>query len=541
MNLDEKMSEFLENFNRIDNINKIVKEFQGSNWYNELRYMSWYGLTHTFSRNSISLLDDTILKLSNKEVVELKENVLRIVIKYLVFKFDKNIVSNVFQFILLNYDNKFILEEISSLVFDENEVEYKYGEETIYNSPSYYLDLLFEKDRKDKEFRKELIRKNNEVCIPSFNKYFDQFKSEFGYNYLSPNKNNDSSNYGSFLDEIKSVLEDNGIDYDYTIPNTPHIGLESKRKEIWEKLHGEGYYSNVFFLDRTDYTPKVTKVLKDLLTPTLLDLFIELKIKSEIKRFFLLGGITIEHLFYDNVFKYGFNFYQKHCSPQKWDDYQRELSYHFDGIYGIYNRYSNKFFSKYRLETNGVLKEYEIVLVGCNSDRTDINTKYNEFIFFNTPYPDNIQIHELITDKELYYQYINSYREPENHIRQLLGLPNIGEGWVSETKLFYLIKEKFINHRVLQHGKPIWLGKQHLDIYIPDLNIGIEYQGKQHTSPVDFFGGEGSFEENKKRDFRKKKLCLENGCVLYEVFPEDDFFIFVDKIYNFHGDVNLNS
>ena len=89
-------------------------------------------------------------------------------------------------------------------------------------------------------------------------------------------------------------------------------------------------------------------------------------------------------------------------------------------------------------------------------------------------------------DKELYYQYINSYREPENHIRQLLGLPNIGEGWVSETKLFYLIKEKFNNHRVLQHGKPIWLGKQHLDIYIPDLNIGIEYQGKQHTSPVDF-------------------------------------------------------
>jgi hypothetical protein len=538
MNLNEKeLSEFWEKLNRIDNINKITKEFQGSTWYNELSQMSWYSLTHTFSKNSIFLLDDTLQKLLNKEVVEIDEYVLRIVIKYLVFKFDKNIVLEVFQFILLNYDNKFISEEISSLVYDENEFDQNYDEEPIYKSPIFYLELLFEKDKIDKEFRKELIRKNEEVCIPSFNKYFDQFKREFGYTYVSPNNNNDSSNYGSFLDEIKHVLEDNGIDYDYTIPNTPHIGLESKRKEIWENLHGEGYYSNVYFLDRTDYTPKVTKVLKDLLTPTLLDLFIELKIKSEIKRFFLLGGITIEHLFYDNVFKYGFNFYQKHCSPQKWEDYQRELSYHFDGIYGIYNRYSNKFFSKYRLETNGVLKEYEIVLVGCNSDRTDMNTKYNEFIFFNTPYPDNIQIHELISDKELYYQYINSYREPENHIRQLLGLPNIGEGWVSETKLFYLIKEKFNNHRVLQHGKPIWLGKQHLDIFIPDLNIGVEYQGKQHTSPVDFFGGEGSFEENKKRDFRKKKLCLENGCVLYEVFPEDDFFIFVEKIYNLHGDV----
>jgi hypothetical protein len=59
-----------------------------------------------------------------------------------------------------------------------------------------------------------------------------------------------------------------------------------------------------------------------------------------------------------------------------------------------------------------------------------------------------------------------------------------------------------------------------LDIYFPILNIGVEYQGKQHSEPVEFFGGEEAFKSNIERDKRKKKLCLENDCVLIEVFPD---------------------
>ena len=32
----------------------------------------------------------------------------------------------------------------------------------------------------------------------------------------------------------------------------------------------------------------------------------------------------------------------------------------------------------------------------------------------------------------------------------------------------------------------------------PKENIGIEYQGEQHDSPVEFFGGEESFEKGKR-------------------------------------------
>lgn len=96
-------------------------------------------------------------------------------------------------------------------------------------------------------------------------------------------------------------------------------------------------------------------------------------------------------------------------------------------------------------------------------------------------------------------------------------MPLIGEGWISETDLFYKIKEEFLYYKVVHSAKPKWLGRQHLDIYIEELNIGIEYQGKQHFEPVDFFGGEESFIRNVERDLRKKQLCEENDCLLIYV------------------------
>lgn len=112
---------------------------------------------------------------------------------------------------------------------------------------------------------------------------------------------------------------------------------------------------------------------------------------------------------------------------------------------------------------------------------------------------------------------IFAYRNIENLLRSNKGLPKIGEGWISETTLFYLLKEKFDLYEIIQHGSPTWLGRQHLDIWIPELKIGIEYQGAQHDKPVEFFGGQKAFDENLKRDARKRQLCKENGVKLIEV------------------------
>ena len=113
-------------------------------------------------------------------------------------------------------------------------------------------------------------------------------------------------------------------------------------------------------------------------------------------------------------------------------------------------------------------------------------------------------------------------REAENVVRERIGLPRIGEGWVSETELFVLLRNAFACTKVVQHARPDWLAPQHLDVFLPEHQIGVEYQGAQHIEPVDYFGGEKAFEQQKRRDARKKRLCKKHGCHLFEVFQDWD-------------------
>ena len=113
--------------------------------------------------------------------------------------------------------------------------------------------------------------------------------------------------------------------------------------------------------------------------------------------------------------------------------------------------------------------------------------------------------------------------DSEDRYRVSIGSPKIGEGWINETALFYRIKAHFPEYEVVHHGRPSWLGRQHLDIYFPSVKIAVEYQGLQHFQPVDYFGGEEGFKKNKERDERKKSICDKNGCVLLYVEEGYDF------------------
>jgi hypothetical protein len=112
-------------------------------------------------------------------------------------------------------------------------------------------------------------------------------------------------------------------------------------------------------------------------------------------------------------------------------------------------------------------------------------------------------------------------REAVNAVRVDLGLPCIGEGWLSEADLFRRIKELLPDEEVIHHGKPKWLGRQHLDIWIPHRRIAVEYHGEQHFSPVAFFGGEAALEKTRERDTRKRRIAQENGITLIEITFND--------------------
>ena len=117
-------------------------------------------------------------------------------------------------------------------------------------------------------------------------------------------------------------------------------------------------------------------------------------------------------------------------------------------------------------------------------------------------------------DQEIMAFANEGIREAENRVRQEKGVPKVGEGWVSETTLYYQIRNAFQDLEVLHHARPSWIGRQHLDIYIPKILLALEYQGPQHDEPVDFFGGEEQWRQTKKRDAAKLEKCLKAGVLL---------------------------
>jgi hypothetical protein len=102
----------------------------------------------------------------------------------------------------------------------------------------------------------------------------------------------------------------------------------------------------------------------------------------------------------------------------------------------------------------------------------------------------------------------------ENEVRRKFGYKNIGEQWTSETILYYIIKKLFPEHEVLRHYRPDFLNGLELDVFIKELNVGIEYQGIQHYKPIKHWGGSDGLARLKHRDKKKKVFCRQNNVSL---------------------------
>ncbi len=128
-----------------------------------------------------------------------------------------------------------------------------------------------------------------------------------------------------------------------------------------------------------------------------------------------------------------------------------------------------------------------------------------------------------VVDHVLCRVVMNLVREAECQLRRRQGVPPIGEGWASETALFYAIQQAFPDVEVIRHWRAPWLGVQHLDIFIPTFRVAVEYQGAQHFAPIDHFGGHDAFMATQARDRRKAKHCQERGVKLIYALPDTPF------------------
>lgn len=172
--------------------------------------------------------------------------------------------------------------------------------------------------------------------------------------------------------------------------------------------------------------------------------------------------------------------------------------YLMDLIFVFYNTYFSKNSKNVSSENlidllcnhNNIIKASELYRIARNI------MSYKETL-------ENPVIQDALRLVKEYFQKIKAERE---NIYSTVVINNKSNAkWKSEERLYKIVKDRY-SDAIFQY-RAEWLGKQSLDIYIPSLQIAIEYQGVQHYKPIDYFGGNNHFEDYVERDKRKKILC----------------------------------
>ena len=104
---------------------------------------------------------------------------------------------------------------------------------------------------------------------------------------------------------------------------------------------------------------------------------------------------------------------------------------------------------------------------------------------------------------------VNYFGKPKN----VSCLERVVETFLTEERYEFDFQKKF---SWLVYVEPL-----RLDFYIPELNVAIECQGRQHYEPVDIFGGADGFNTQVLRDAQKYQLCNNNNITII-YFPDKD-------------------
>lgn len=87
---------------------------------------------------------------------------------------------------------------------------------------------------------------------------------------------------------------------------------------------------------------------------------------------------------------------------------------------------------------------------------------------------------------------------------------------LTKHNIIYVQQKKYKGLIGLRYGNLSY------DFYLPTYNLLIEYQGKQHEMPIDYFDGEVGFKTRQEHDRRKKQYAKEHNIQLLEIWYNED-------------------
>lgn len=110
--------------------------------------------------------------------------------------------------------------------------------------------------------------------------------------------------------------------------------------------------------------------------------------------------------------------------------------------------------------------------------------------------------------------------DDEATLRKELGFNPLGQP-VSEEILYRSVSEIFGADAVRRRYRGRELQGLEIDVWVPALRLGFEYQGEQHQKQVKHWHGEDGLQQQKERDARKKELCERLGYQVLFFDPND--------------------
>ena len=159
------------------------------------------------------------------------------------------------------------------------------------------------------------------------------------------------------------------------------------------------------------------------------------------------------------------------------------------------NKLTSEEFIKKAIDKHGYLYSYDSVVYVNNKTKVTVTCqKHGDF--------------PITPSKHLLGQgcKLCNTSKGESTIKQLL----------NDNNIKYVYQKTFVNCKNVRLLK--------FDFYLPDYNLCVEFDGKQHYESNEYFGGEDGLREQRSRDDIKTEYCKNNNIKLLRIKYDDNVY-----------------